>query len=456
LEKKSLASYVVLHDWIGRQARSDLRKHASQHLEPKVLLVTETVSPALDHPDLVIQSFHEPQWHLVLLAAEGHDPVPVLLYHCRELLEGGQALPLQRGFPVVEELAGPAFPVVTPKLPEGFLQEIGLGKALIGRKQLLQRALSIQTQIGLSGQQGVLLPLDVGPLLARHAAVFAFADLVQGFSQVLHDVELIEQNGGLGAVFQGRIAEGLPHIHHSQADLAGFLLPPFLEEQVHTFLGAIHAAKPDGPLTQQIADHDSIRVAFAYRDLVHADGLRSWSACPTQLLLHVLLVHFLDLVPIQVEFLGDALDTGGATAAPDRVGKPLRIKGTVEEEGELLHFHLAATPAIDAAQLHIQVDAKPSAGEVTYASSLTVVKCLVDRAARSAGRFFSRRWSMMMRAWGSPKTPWRTGRGRKPGKRYVSSSFLERGIGKRYQIPRPPMRLVALSIKAQSAMTPLF
>src|SRR5690606_12327878 len=110
-----------------------LRKHACEHLQVQVLLIPEAISPALEDPDLVVDSLDESQRYLVFRPAVGHDAFPVLLDHGRELLEGGQALPLERRLPVVEEFARPTFFVVAPKLTEGLLEEVCLGKPSIVR-----------------------------------------------------------------------------------------------------------------------------------------------------------------------------------------------------------------------------------------------------------------------------------------------------------------------------------
>ncbi len=416
---------------------SYLWKHTREDLEPQIFLVPQAVCPPLNHPDLVVESFHEPKRHLVLRSAIGHDTVPVLLDHLRKLLVGRQALPLQRCLPVVEKLAGPAFPIVAPKLPEGFLEKVGLGKALIGCQKLLERPLSIQTEIGLPGQQRVFLPLNVGPFLARQATVFALADLVQRVSQVFHHMELIEQNGRVRAVLQSGVSEWLPHIHDRQPNFPGLLLSPLLEEQVHAFLRAIYATNPDGPFPQQITDHDTIGVPFADRDLVHAYGLWGGAACSSELLLHVLLVQLLCLVPIQEKLFGDALDACGTAAAPNVIGKTLRIERVVREEGKPFLLHLAAAPALDAANLQVQENAESSAGKVSHTSPLPVVEASVAQAASTADCFFSRRVRVTTRAWASPKIPCTVGSGRKPGKRYASSSFLEWIIRKTYQNSKP-------------------
>src|SRR6266851_10375618 len=105
----------------GMTARSDLRQHAGENLEPEVLFVAEPVRAALEDADLVVQPLDEAERDFVVRTAVGRDPVPVPVNHRGELLVGPQALPLERRSPVLEEAARPALAPVVPELPERFL-----------------------------------------------------------------------------------------------------------------------------------------------------------------------------------------------------------------------------------------------------------------------------------------------------------------------------------------------
>jgi hypothetical protein len=68
---------------------------------------------------------------------------------------------------------------------------------------------------------------------------------------------------------------------------------------------------------------NSTRKSTAAKVKFHAGELRA----------HVLLVRCLDRIPAEVEFLGNILDGGLATAPPDVAGKALGIKGVVCSPG---------------------------------------------------------------------------------------------------------------------------
>ena len=94
----------------------DFWQHAAEYFEPEVFLVTQPVSPALNHTDLVVESFHEAQRHFVFRLAVSSDTIPMGVDHLSEILVRLQALPLELIAPVLEEFPRPGFPVVVPEL----------------------------------------------------------------------------------------------------------------------------------------------------------------------------------------------------------------------------------------------------------------------------------------------------------------------------------------------------
>src|SRR5260221_10367285 len=98
----------------------------------------------------------------------------------------------------------------------------------------------------------------------------------------------------LGGIPSRRVAKGLAHVHHREADFAGFLRPQPGVELVQTGFRPIRAAKPDRPATLEIADDDAVRMSASDAALVHADHSRRWGLRASQLLGHVLLVERLD------------------------------------------------------------------------------------------------------------------------------------------------------------------
>ena len=230
---------------------------------------------------------------------------------------------------------------------------------------------------------------------------------------------LFEQNRCLRRGFIGGIAKRLPHVHHGQADAPVLLAKPLIELG-HAGFRAVLAAEPDRPQTNEIADHDPIIMALADRHLVDTDHRRPWRSGLGELRAHILLVEFLDRVPVQLERLGNIPDRRAPTAPADVKGKSLAVERVVRQELQTLALHLATTAAIDASHLELKEYAHAAAGKIARAAELAIVPARTHLPTSAAGRFFDRRTSVMTRACGSAKIPRTCSTGRKPGNLYAS------------------------------------
>src|SRR5437660_1350245 len=246
---------------------------------------------------------------------------------------------------LLEEAARPALAAVVPELAERLFEEVGRVQPLVGGQQGLERPPAIERQILPVGQQRVLLPFDEPPLAARHAGVLALADLIEGVAQVAQDMELVEQDAGLGSVARRRQPKGFPHVHDGEAQPRSFPRAEPRVELIQARLRAIRPAKPDRPLPDEIADDDAVGVPLADRDLVDPDDL--WARRPgaAQLLAHVLLLQGLHGVPVEVQLLGYVPDRRGATAPPHVESEALGVEGIVGQAGESFLLHRATAPA---------------------------------------------------------------------------------------------------------------
>ncbi len=136
--------------------------------------------------------------------------------------------------------------------------------------------------------------------------------------------------------------------------------------------------------------------------------------------MHVLLFQLLDRVPIERQLFGQVLDRGAATAPTDVVGEALRVERIVAEKVEPLALHGATSPAVDTPDLQLEIDAVIARRQIAHPPRASVVPTAVRSSADAAQRFFERRTSVTMRAFGSPKTPRTLRRARNPGKEYAS------------------------------------
>ena len=234
-----------------------------------------------------------------------------------------------------------------------------------------------------------------------------------------HNVKLVEQNGGVFGMAFGRRAERLPHVHHRQANRFRSFGPQPLVKHFHARLGTIPAAKPDRSKPQQVAHDDPIRVSFANGNLVDADHLGLGATRPAQLFAHILLVQFLDRLPIQMQLFGHRLDRRIAAPASDIVGEAFGVKRTIRQPTQLLAFHTALV-ARHAPNLELQEDSQRPARQIPHHPRTTIVVASPRSTALTTDCFFARRRSGTTRCMGSPKTPYTSANGTKPGNRYAS------------------------------------
>src|SRR5215471_8331545 len=142
---------------------------------------------------------------------------------CRSIMAANFSYGLRRCHlrletPILEEPLCPALALVIPQLTEALLEDIGGVEPLVGRKQRLQGLLAFERQVLPTRQQGVFLALDVAPVTAGKAGIFALATPIQGLAQMPHDMELVEQDRGLRRMRLRRLAERLPHVHDGKPD----------------------------------------------------------------------------------------------------------------------------------------------------------------------------------------------------------------------------------------------
>lgn len=187
-----------------------------------------------------------------------------------------------------------------------------------------------------------------------------------------------------------------------------------LVELVQARFRAVVAAKPDRPPSFQVADHDSVGMSLADRDLVDSDHLRRRRPCPSHLLAHILRIEVFDRLPVQPGFLSDIFDRHTPAAPSHKEGEALGVERVGRQPLQVLLLHRAAPRTVDTANLQLQVDPCVPAGQVADSAYLAVVPPVLTV---SAGGFFPRRWRRTTRAFGSPKMPRILGLGRKSGKR---------------------------------------
>jgi len=129
-----------------------------------------------------------------------------------------------------------------------------------------------------------------------------------------------------------------------------------------------------------------------------------------------------------MRFPGEISNRRSPTTATDEESKSLGVERILGQPRQFFLLHLAATPAPNTPHFDLEKNARVGTGKVAHEAQLVVVERTVGRAADTANRFFPRRESRTMRAFGSPRTPGMVDWGRKPGNRYASCSLLSERI----------------------------
>ena len=238
-----------------------------------------------------------------------------------------------------------------------------------------------------------------------------------------HDMELVEQDGGIRCVASGRGPKRLPHIHYRQTNPATFLGTQPSVELIHAGFRTVLASEPDGPSPQQIAHDDAVSMPLAYRYLVDADDPRRGSSHPAHLLAHILLVQLLDRLPIQPQFFGHRLDRAVSASSAHVKSKPLGVKRIVRQPIQTLAFHSPALWTSHPTHLQLQVDLQLATRQIARHPRSSIVETAVATPTLTTDCFFRRRRRGRSRTLGSPNIPCTSASGTKPGNRYASRNW---------------------------------
>ena len=234
------------------------------------------------------------------------------------------------------------------------------------------------------GYQGFRSEQDC-PYAGSHAMIGEFAP--HSLAEVLHHVELVEQNDGRRDVAISGIAKRFPHVHDGESGAFGFLFAEESAELIHDGLAPIVPAEPDRPTTLQIADHDPIAV-LADRDLIDSGGIGARRAHAADLFAHIVHLAALDRLPVQVQF-GSHVPGRAAAAAPPHVQrKALGVQRFLDQNVQSLALHRATAPASDSTHLQGQVDPVIDAGQIPRPPAPVGVLRAMCRAADTTDRFF--------------------------------------------------------------------
>ena len=84
--------------------------------------------------------------------------------------------------------------------------------------------------------------------------------------------------------------------------------------------------------------------------------------------------HFLDSLPVQMQFLGNILNGSSPATTPDEISKAFGVKRIICQPRKSFLLHLVATPAQHAPNIEVQIDPPGAAGKVSNLAQLVVVE----------------------------------------------------------------------------------
>src|SRR5260370_14797677 len=180
----------------------------------------------------------------------------------------------------------------------------------------------------------------------------------------------------------GGQTERLPHVHDRQPIVRPLPLAEPSVKLAHARLRAVLAAEPDRPTANKVTDHDPVAVAFADRNLVNPDHLRTRRAHALELSFHVLLVQRLDRVPVQRQFLRHVLDRRPSAPPPDKVGKTLGIDRIVRDELDPFLLRTATPATSDPPYLQFQKYPTVASRKITHPPNFPLVPAHLDMTSQ--------------------------------------------------------------------------
>src|SRR5438132_7126004 len=196
-------------------------------------------------------------------------------HHAGELFERLDSGAHDLAAPEVEELAGPGARVVRPEGVELFAEKHGPSGSQVGAQDVPELDVFLSRSVFGAAKDGPTAPFE--ELTSRFGAKlagFGGANLVDGFTQMGHDVEAVEDMKSMGDLLTDGPQVGLPHVAADEAELGHALGPEPLEEGIDGVERAV-LADPDQAADADVdlVDEGEVGLAEFPLYLVDSDGL---------------------------------------------------------------------------------------------------------------------------------------------------------------------------------------
>src|SRR5262249_34981740 len=181
--------------------------------------------------------------------------------------------------PLDEEARSRAFVGVAPESLQLLLEIVGLEEPAVESQSLLELTLLGAGEIVPAGQQQPTLAPHQSPQGTLLAEELLSAGLVHGGVDVLHYVELVEDDGRSRQVFPQALQVWFPHVHADRTYPSPAPRRQVLSEEAVQGLTLALRTRPEGFPSLQVRDHREA-LALTPEDLIdsHVSQRSTWAA----------------------------------------------------------------------------------------------------------------------------------------------------------------------------------
>src|SRR5487761_1831220 len=270
----------------------------------EVLHGAEAEGTMAHHLDLVVHAFQGAVGNSQ--PGPGQDTVEMGTEHAHEFLEGLEPGAHRRMHPAFEVLFSPSRLAVIPEELKSFLQIVGAHDGRVPAHQGREALALVGPQVPGVLQQQEARSFEEGLLPAAQTAYLTPSYFIDRPVEVLHEMEAVEEDLGVGGVELNGLQVGLPHIQADDLDRGRTAPTQSGEEPGQGLFGPI-LAHPEQRPTFQVIDDGQIIMSFATTHFIDAEDVQRPAAATFQPIGH----HAPDdrghALPIQPEMPGRLL-----------------------------------------------------------------------------------------------------------------------------------------------------
>jgi len=309
------------------------------NLEDEVFVVAVASSAANHGSDVSVDGLDDAEGKLVVAVAE--NTFEVASESGGELLERRKSLPPEATHPVLEEAESGCLVGVLPQALELLFKEVGFEQTPVERQGFVEQSSFGRAEVSPASEKQPALAAHGRP----HGGTLAKELLSSGFIDrgvdVLHYVELVEDDGRSGQMLFHTLQVRLPHVHahgaHRPSEPWRQLL---VEKAVQGFLSAV-GPRPERLAELQVGNHRQAST-LPPEDLVDPHPSKRFSTPLPTPVLQAAFVDASNRLLRQPPSSSHSIDRSILAFAGDRSREPLGIRMFALKEVDALGLHSTA------------------------------------------------------------------------------------------------------------------